>query len=149
MQKALAAMAGLLLALPATAMAQHDQHPMHEDIAAVTASLDEAFDSGDAAAAAALYTDDAMLFPPNMEPVSGSSAIQAFWAETIAAGMTVDLKTKEVSGAGDMLLEVGGYSITAPDGSHADHGTFMVLYKNVDGDWKLHRDIWNSSMAMR
>ena len=149
MRKALVATAGLLLALPATGLAQHDHHPMHEDIAAVTASLDAAFDSGDAAAAAALYTEDAMIFPPNMEPVGGSTAIQAFWAETMAAGMTVDLKTKEVSGAGDMLVEVGGYSITAPDGSHADHGTFMVLYKNVDGHWKLHRDIWNSSMSMQ
>ena len=32
------------------------------------------------------------------------------------------------------------------DGKHLDHGTYMTLYKKVDGAWKIYRDTWNSSM---
>jgi hypothetical protein len=36
--------------------------------------------------------------------------------------------------------------MTAPDGSHADHGSYMAAWRQVDGEWKISRDIWNSSM---
>ena len=146
MRKTLLALAGLLVALPATALAQHDHHAKHDEIAAVTASWEKAFNAGDAAGVAALYTDDAALMPPGAEAVVGMEAIQAFWSEFIASGATVKIETKEVSGSGDMLVEIGTVVVTAPDGSHADHGPFLVVYKNVDGKWKMHRDIWNSSM---
>ena len=32
------------------------------------------------------------------------------------------------------------------DGKHLDHGSYMTLYKKVDGGWKIYRDTWNSSM---
>jgi ketosteroid isomerase-like protein len=35
---------------------------------------------------------------------------------------------------------------TAADGSHADHGKFIAVWKNVDGEWKIVHDIFNSSM---
>jgi len=33
----------------------------------------------------------------------------------------------------------------ASDGETLDRGKFLVVWKSVDGSWKLHRDIWNSS----
>jgi uncharacterized protein (TIGR02246 family) len=143
MKRMLLAFVGLLIALPATAWAQDDAKAQIE---AVSAKWQAAYNSGDGAAVAALYTEDGALMPPNAEPVMGTKAIQAFWDEGMASGVTFELKTKEVYEAGDMLVEVGGYVGTAADGSHADHGKFVVVYKKVDGEWKLHRDIWNSSM---
>ena len=146
MRKALLAFAGLLIALPGAALAQYGDKDMKAEIEAVGAKWEAAFNSGDAAALAALYTEDGALLPPNGEAVMGTAAIEAFWAAGMATGVTFELKTKEVSGGGDMLVEVGAYSGTAADGSHADHGKFIVVYKNVGGEWMLHRDIWNSSM---
>ena len=31
------------------------------------------------------------------------------------------------------------------EGNVADHGKFMVVWKRVGDEWKLHRDIWNTS----
>lgn len=143
MRNVLLAFAGLMLALPATALAQDDYKAAIE---ASTAKFEAVYNAGDAAALAALYTEDAVIIPPNMDPIAGNEAIQAFWAEAMTGGVTFELKTKEVIGGGDLLVEVGSYVGTAADGSHADHGVFMVAHKNVDGEWKLHRDIWNSSM---
>ena len=30
-------------------------------------------------------------------------------------------------------------------GGVVDHGTFLVVRKHDGGEWKLHRDIWNSN----
>lgn len=134
-----------LLAAPATLSGQ--------DAEAAIAEIQEkwiaGYNAGDAAAVAALYTEDAMLLPPNSEPVEGRDAIRAYWQSFMdqAPGSTVNLTTEEVHApGGDMAVEVGGYVSTGPDGGHLDHGTFMVLYKKTDGGWKMYRDAFNSSM---
>jgi uncharacterized protein (TIGR02246 family) len=40
-----------------------------------------AFNKGDAAAVAALYTDDAYVLPPGADMVKGRSAIESFWRQ--------------------------------------------------------------------
>ena len=147
MHKAVLVFALAILALPATALAQHDDHG-NADVAKVTAEWQAAYNAGDGAAVAALYTKDAMLLPPNSAPVHGAEAIKAFWTEGVSQGATTELTSKEVYSMGDMAVEVGMYSGTNADGSHQDHGHFTVIYKKVDGKWMMFRDMWNSDMSM-
>ena len=142
--------AGLLLAmallmLPTAALAQYDEKK--PDISKVTAEWQAAYNAGDGAAIAALYTEDGMLMPPNSAPVDGREAIAAFWTQAVAAGGSTELTTKEVYGSGDMAVEIGMYSGTNADGTHSDHGHFAVIYKKVDGKWMMYRDMWNSDMS--
>ena len=146
MHKAVLVFALGLLALPATALAQHDDHG-NDEIVKVGAKWQAAFNAGDGAGIAALYTQDAMLLPPNSAPVSGTEAITAFWTAGVSQGATTELTSKEVYAMGDMAVEVGMYSGTNADGSHQDHGHFTVVYKKVDGKWMMYRDMWNSDMA--
>jgi uncharacterized protein (TIGR02246 family) len=147
MHKAVLILALAILALPAAALAQHDDHGDAE-VAKVTAKWQSAYNAGDGAAVAALYTDDAVLMPPNSPPVTGGQAIEAFWSEAVGQGATTELTSKEVYAMGDMAVEVGMYSGTNADGSHQDHGHFTVIYKKVDGKWMMFRDMWNSDMSM-
>jgi len=134
-----------LLALPTAALAQYgDEKP---DVSKVTAEWQAAYNAGDGAAIAALYTEDGMLMPPNSASVDGREAIAAFWTVAVAEGGSTELTTKEVYGSGDMAVEIGTYSGTNADGSHADHGHFTVIYKKVDGKWLMYRDMWNSDMS--
>ena len=55
-------------------------------IEAANAKFSEAFDRGDAAAVAALYTEDAIVFPPDSEMVKGRQAIGEFWKATRNSG---------------------------------------------------------------
>lgn len=144
--RALAFAAAALLVLP-TALQAQGSDEARAAIAAASEQWARAYNAGDAAGVAALYTADAMLLPPGGEPVTGREKVLAYWQQDMAGGAQVKLETKEVHGHGDGAVEVGGYVANAEDGTHLDHGKYVVVWKKVDGSWKLHRDIWNSSMG--
>lgn len=103
---------------------------------------------GDAAGVAALYTSDGTLMPPGAPIVGGISAItEAVGAMVADGGLDFTLSTTEIHGAGETVTEVGNYTLATLDGMHLDHGSFVVIWRYVNGEWKLHRDIWNSDMA--
>jgi uncharacterized protein (TIGR02246 family) len=126
-----------------------------QDPAALRAAIEDldrafsaAFERNDTLVISSLYTDDAMLLPPNHEPVMGRDSIAAFWAPLLTPAMkTLHLETTEVGGSGDDVYEVGSYSMLAADGSTADRGKYLVLLKRQsDGGWRLYRDMWNSDL---
>ncbi|HUE96405.1 MAG TPA: hypothetical protein VMN39_07075, partial [Longimicrobiaceae bacterium] len=50
--------------------------------------------------------------------------------------------------AGDYAYSVGTFTMSgaAPDGSEwSDEGKYVAVWQNVEGDWKMAADIWNSS----
>ena len=139
----------LALALPLTASAQTGDADLRAQIAKVDKAWEKAYNAGDAAALAALYTKDAKVMPPGADPVSGSKAIQALFAADVAQGARNALTQKDVTGFGDYALETGSFVATSKDGKHLDHGSFMTFLKKVDGSWKIYRDTWNSSMPRK
>jgi len=54
--------------------------------------------------------------------------------------------TDEVTGNGEMLAETAHYEMYGADNKLLDKGKYVVVWKPVNGEWKLYRDIWNSSM---
>jgi uncharacterized protein (TIGR02246 family) len=143
---------GALLAIPGAAFAQEKQEMAGDHAAAIEAANEawaSAFNAGDAAALAAVYTPDALVMAPGAEPAVGTAAIQALFEGALgaASGVTVTLQSTGIEHAGDMVLDYGKYVMTGPDGGHADHGSYMAAWRQVDGEWKISRDIWNSSMA--
>jgi ketosteroid isomerase-like protein len=106
-----------------------------------------ALKKGDAAALANMYTTDAKAMPPNDELAQGRAAIQKVWQGAIDAGIRdLSFEVLEVEKKGDSLYEVGKYKLNGADGKQMDHGKYLVVWKREGGQWKLHRDIWNSSM---
>jgi len=111
----------------------------------------EAVRSGDAAALAILYTEDAKLLPPNSEMIVGREGIEVFWGGGLQMGIKdAILTTVEVLEMGSMVCEIGKYDLTIqPEGQEAinDNGKYVVIWeKDADGTWKLHVDIWNTSL---
>ena len=100
--------------------------------------------AGDAAAVAALFTDDAQQFPPNSPMITGREAIQEALQNVINGGFNLQLEAVEVEGHGDTAHEVGKYTMIF-DGESVDEGKYIVIWKKVDGQWQLHRDIFNSN----
>ena len=105
-----------------------------------------AFNRGDAAAMAELYTSDGQLLPPNSDFVTGPDAIKKFWQGVLDMGIKeAKLETVEAQAHGDAATEIGKFTMFVEGGQVADSGKYIVTWKNEQGTWKLHRDIWNSS----
>ena len=147
----LAASAFLLAAAPSTA--QREQHPQQERrapaaIAEAHRRLEQAFNRGDAAAVAALYTEDATLLPPGADILTGRRAAQARWQaahDTGARNLSLDPVSVETYG-GDAAREIGRFTLEAPGqgGQTARvEGKYVVVWKRTAEGWRLDTDIWN------
>ena len=126
-----------------------------EDSQAVRAASKQwvdAFNRGDAAAVAALYTEEAKRLPPNSPMIVGRENIQAFIQAANDAGAG-DLQATiiELHVNGDMAYEVGKYTLTIqPEEGDAisDNGKYVEIWTRVNGSWKMDVDIWNSSLPL-
>ena len=118
----------------------------HNAIAVVNASFMELFGKGDAAAIAELYTEGGQFIPPNSDFVTGKAAIQTTFQGLMDQGIkSLKLETIEIEDYGDTASEVGRYTLKDANGKVLDHGKLVVIWKQEGGQWKLHRDIINSS----
>jgi len=103
----------------------------------------EHFLKGDEKAVAALYTEDAKIIAPGSPITSGRAEIAKFWRGFMDTGVKdITLKTLHASASGDLAYEEGAATIVNKDGSPSGV-RYVVVWKRVDGDWYLHRDIWN------
>ena len=109
-----------------------------------------ALNRGDAAAFAAVFSEDAVQMPPNEPANVGTGAILR-WAQGLLShfGVQFSLSVEEVRAAGDWAFERGAYTILlSPKGGGAlqDVGKYITIYqRQPDGSWKTARDIWNSN----
>jgi ketosteroid isomerase-like protein len=55
------------------------------------------------------------------------------------------LETVEVEDHGNTAIEGGKYTLEGAGGQVLDTGKYLVIWQQEAGQWKLHRDIWNSS----
>jgi len=89
--------------------------------------------------------------PPNSDMMRGRRDVEGFWSAAIKMGVRdARLKTVELTESGEELHEVGNYALRIePTGAKPfeDKGKYLVIWKrDKDGSWRLHRDIWNSSL---
>jgi uncharacterized protein (TIGR02246 family) len=120
---------------------------IHDAIVAVEKTFMAAYNGGNASSLAALYTTDGQIMPPNTEAVAGHPALEALFRSFWNEGYTViELETVEAEGSGDIAYEVGKYTLSGEAGKVPDHGKYIVVWRKVDGHWKLHRDIFNSNV---
>jgi uncharacterized protein (TIGR02246 family) len=142
-RRLLLALVLVLVSQPAAAQAED----VRAAIEAGNARFIAAFSRGDATAIAALYTSGAVVFPPQADMVRGRDAIERFWKGAMDAGIKgVTLLTVEVEAHGDTAHEVGTYGLVGEGGRALDTGKYVVIWMREQGQWKLHRDIWNTSL---
>ena len=137
-----AVLTALYLCLPVSAMAQDKAL-----IQGLNDKFAQAFNAGDAAAVAALYTDDAVILPPGAEMMKGKNAIQAFWkgaAEQLGDGKLTTVDVKPLGN--EAAREIGTFSFrTKGSQSQEITGKYVVVWEKVGSDWKLATDIWNTN----
>ncbi|OLQ74065.1 DUF4440 domain-containing protein [Photobacterium proteolyticum] len=123
-------------------------NPTFEDIVNANKQYSHNFSLGDAAGVANLYTENGQFLLPNSDFVTGREALQSTLQTLMDSGIkSVQLETLEVEDYGDTATEVGKYILEGDGGTMLDNGKYVVIWKKEAGQWKLHRDIINSSVV--
>jgi uncharacterized protein (TIGR02246 family) len=122
---------------------------LKDEIQAAQDRLAEAVSARNAERAATLYTEDARLIPQGAPSCGGRGAIAAFFAGAFANGIAgARFMTEEAEGDERQATETGRYELYAvpPNGERilAAEGRYLVVWRKVDGEWRMHRDMFNT-----
>jgi ketosteroid isomerase-like protein len=111
-------------------------------------AIEDAFAAGekakDANAVAAYYADDAISYSRNKLPASGKAAIKEQIARQIAEDTTGNYsvyKVVDLFGEGNMLVEIGSWSVLNPSGVEVDKGHYMSYFRKTDEKYACVRDM--------
>ena len=84
-----------------------------------------------------------------MDFVEGKNAIQTFWQGALEMGVkSFKSEIIETEASGNLSYLVGKYTLYGSELQEIDQGKYISVLKNIDGKWKVHRDIYNSSMPL-
>lgn len=116
-------------------------------IAEASRAFSAAYVAGDTAALGALYTQDAVLMPPNRN-IEGNERIRAYFAP--AEGRTQvghELTSERLLIDGDLAIDMGTWSSTTQS-EEAEPRTsserYLVVWRRQqDGSWKMAWDAWH------
>ncbi len=124
---------------------------IHENVREAIEEADRKFmalyKAGDSAGVAALYSEDPVLMPPGMDFVRGKEAIQQTFEAFRSMGVAeLVFDIVEVDHCADHAIEMSTFKLLGAGSQLLDQGKYIVVWKHERGEWKLHRDIFNSSM---
>lgn len=106
------------------------------------------FANGDARGMALLYTMDGSVLPPGAPMQQGTEAIAAFWQMVMNMGIkSAQLETVQLEAEADTAVETGRYTLKGDGGKRIDEGKYLVVWKKQTGQWRLHKDIWNTNLS--
>ncbi|MCG8580078.1 MAG: DUF4440 domain-containing protein [Bacteroidales bacterium] len=129
------------------------QPPAKQDVKADIEKLNQvimdAISNKNPDAIVAHYTSDVVMLPSNHDPVIGIEAARQMWVDGFNYGMGhLEFITEEAIAHGDMAQEHGTYKYFTPDKEMVDHGKYVVIWEKDGEQWKIAKDIWNSSLPM-
>ena len=117
----------------------------HEgDFEKMIANWTAAYNEGDVATIAALYTEDGMRMPPDLPIIKGRDAIQAQIQEGMDQGLAkVKIDLVDVQVAGDKAMLRGIFEGIDAEGNSLGTGKWTNVCNKVDGKWLIQYDIYN------
>jgi len=116
-------------------------------------SWNKEYEAKDASKLVAHYADDATLMAPGMPASHGKDAIAKVLNE-MAADKALALKFHadhvDVAKSGDLAVSQGSYEMTMTNPATKkpvhDKGSYVTVYRKIDGAWKAISDIATSEV---
>jgi ketosteroid isomerase-like protein len=97
------------------------------------------------------YAEDATTFAQNKAPMVGREAIVEYLkVDAFSASNQISFKTNEVfvSSDGDMVVEIGYYTVVDSTKTAINTGNYMVLFEKRNGNYVSVRDMSASDMPI-
>ena len=144
---------GMVLLIPACTAPTIDHAAEVEALREAAARYHAAASGKDSETVVSMYSEDALMIPPNAELVEGLSAVEGYrfgFIETPGISLDFELIRAEVSESGDMgwTFAIGQITIDNPDGPPGSDivRDFHTWTKREDGSWAVVIDMWNSGL---
>ena len=110
----------------------------HHKLENLVSTYEDAVQKGDAENVARLFTEGAIVLPPNRPEIRGRQAIQDFYGAIMGGGWQETVKVQDIQGDGETVFATGTYDT----GDFA--GTWLkVLKAQSEGSLLIHRWCWN------
>jgi ketosteroid isomerase-like protein len=126
---------------------RHDVAADRQAIAEASRAFSAAYLAGDTATLGALYTEDAVLMPPNRN-IEGNADIRAYFAPSGTRTQVGHLLVSDrLLIEGDLAIDMGTWSSTTQrEGEEARTSSeryLVVWQRQEDGSWKMAWDAWH------
>lgn len=119
------------------------EHHLDDD---VIHALQLRYNLNDAAGAAELFTDDGAIMSEFGETVQGKAAITAHLQSELKKQLQFWLTSEGNEISGDIAYDFGTLRIRDTNrGVDLSNAKYMVIYKKVNGKWKIYRNIYNTN----
>lgn len=111
-------------------------------------AFSKAYMDGDIDGLVNMYTEDGKILPNNRKIMSGKTDLKSYW--TIPEGVKIVLHKatpSEIRIENDIAYDYGYYegkTLTKDLKEVPWKGKYVIIWKKIDGDWKIYLDIWNS-----
>ena len=112
----------------------------------IAARLEAAFNANDAVALASLYSQTAVLMPPNEPMVCGRTEIQTWFERALVRLRSVRIVPVESTAESDQAFQVGTFTTAVSSSGKEDNllpAKYVLVLKNYGGEWKIEYDIWS------
>jgi uncharacterized protein (TIGR02246 family) len=105
-------------------------------------SWEVAFNRGDSAAVAALYSRDAQLVMSGSATARGRQAIRAAIDNMVKSGVKVRIGAEQNVGSGEIAYVYGPYSVLERDGGRSvETGSYVEVWRRRAGVWQIDLDV--------
>lgn len=106
-----------------------------------------AFNSGNAAELASLYTEQGQLLLPHNDVIEGFQALKKGFESMLKAGIkSIQLVVVEMDHLGSIAWESGRYWSFGKSGQEIDQGKYIIIWKLQALQWKIHCKMFNTNL---
>jgi ketosteroid isomerase-like protein len=144
------------LILSACATTEKEEVIDMEQVKIEIQAMEDAYAAGekakDADAVAAYYSDDAISYSRNEQPLVGKAAIRDNIAKNIAKDTTDNYnvyKVVDLFAEGNMAVEIGSWTEFDSSGNEKDNGNYMSYFQKRDGKFICVRDMSTTTAPVK
>ena len=127
-----------------------------EQVKAEIQAMEDAYAAGekakDADAVVAYYSDDAISYSRNEQPLSGKAAIRDNMANNIAKDTTGNYnvyKVVDLFAEGNTVVEIGSWTEFDSSGNEQENGNYMSFFQKRDGKYICVRDMSTTTSPVK
>jgi ketosteroid isomerase-like protein len=126
------------------------QAPDVEALLSMSPTWEAHYNAGDLDALTMLYTEDAVLMPPDLPSLTGVDAMRAIVQTFFDVGLVgSEVPRIEAYGVmGDEAWGAGPFRFFDASGNLVVEGKYLVVYRYVDGAWRIARHMWSNDAPL-